>query len=144
MSVPHIFMPLVNLDAAHPSRARAPAPACHIPGQLTTSSALHSHKHGRELILTITGTALPESCFGRKLTSFVFLDFVDGLSQTCSQSSPTTHRNSPLPWEGVALGFLPWSPAHRFTQLHGEISCRVTEVPSSMLGSHKPGEAKCQ
>lgn len=104
MSLPRDFHSLVTLDAAHPARARAPAPPCHFPGQLTPSSALHSHKRGRQLILTIIGTALPESCFGRKWTYFVFLDFADGLSQTCRQSSATTHRNSPLPWEGVALG----------------------------------------
>lgn len=59
-------MPLVNLDTAHPARARAAAgaPACHVPGQLTPSSALHRYKHGRELIPTITGTAVPRTCLG--------------------------------------------------------------------------------
>lgn len=51
---------------------------------------------------------------------------------------------SPLPWEGVALGFVPQSAAHRFAQPQGEISYRATQVPSTMLGSHKPGLAKHQ
>lgn len=57
--------------------------------------------------------------FGRKWTSFVFFNFVDGLSQTCSQGSATTHRDSPLPWEGVALGFMPQCPAPGRDQLQG-------------------------